>query len=311
MLVIMVISLMMICSSFSYWSMWLGLEMFNFFFIPWLLMEENHYKSSKIFYYFIIQVTGSGMMLISFNNINHIFFYLIFIFSMFVKLGSFPFHSWMIVVVENMDWYKFFFFMTLSKLGSICILFIFGLPSYIMKVSWGGMILPIWGMKLFSLRKMLAYTSIANISWILTSISLSKMMTIYYIVLYWSTFYIVCLFLKKMNIKSLKDLLNSSFSSLKMIAVLSLMGFPPFLGFFPKLMILKMLCMKKMFIESFIISLISVIPFFFYLKMLIMMFWFFHFKNMSFFCLKEKKLNITIYCLLFFFCVEFIVFLNV
>nr|QPN54231.1 NADH dehydrogenase subunit 2 [Osborniella crotophagae] len=278
-MIIILFSLIYICSSTTFWTMWLGLEMFNFFFIPWLMGDSNNYKSFKIFYYFVIQVIGSGLMLIGMVDITSpVFFYSMFI-SLILKLGSFPFHSWVLLVIEKMDWKKFSFFMTISKMGTVSIMAFFNPTLFFIKFLWGGVLVPFQGLKTMSIRKMLTFSSIAHMTWIMTAISINKTLLIFFLLLYWLVFVFTCLMFESKN--SLKDLFHSSNLFWEIFFILCAMGFPPFLGFFPKMLVLKYLCNDSLFLEAFYLGLTSIIPFYFYIKMIIMMFFCFGFKNIS------------------------------
>nr|YP_009519728.1 NADH dehydrogenase subunit 2 [Colpocephalum griffoneae]AYC65902.1 NADH dehydrogenase subunit 2 [Colpocephalum griffoneae] len=303
-----IFSLMFLISSTSFWSMWLGLEMYNFFFTPWLMEEEKYKKSSKIFFYFVIQVMASGMFLIGMSNPNSGFFYTLLLVSMLLKLGGFPLHSWVLVVVENMKWIKFSFFLTVSKIGPIVVLMMSNPMVSMIKYVLGGVITPILGLKSSSIRIMLAYSSIAYMSWIVTTICVSKSLLLFFVIIYWSIFICSCFFFKKLMMKSVKDFFRNSCSYLEMSVILSLMGFPPFLGFFPKLFTVKVLCMMSMIPEALILSTLSVIPFYFYLKMLMSMMMSFSFKNHSFLPLMTINKIIFFEVLLIMFSLEVLVY---
>nr|YP_010890505.1 NADH dehydrogenase subunit 2 [Colpocephalum eucarenum]WIM51511.1 NADH dehydrogenase subunit 2 [Colpocephalum eucarenum] len=299
MYLIFMMSIMFICSSMSYWTMWLGLEMVNFFLIPWLMEEKNVYKNSKIFFYFVVQVIATGCFLLGAMNYKSMFFFWLLLTGMIIKLGSFPLHMWVLSVVENMNWKKFSFFMTMSKMGPISVMTFINPMLSMVKLLWGGLMVPLMGLKTSSIRKMLAYSSIAHMSWIMICIVLCKSLLLFFLASYWSIFIISCLMFNSHSSSSVKDLFYPSSMYLELFLILCLMGFPPFLGFFPKLFTLKAMCFEGMMTESVVVGILSIIPFFFYLKMLIMMCMTFSYKNLSFISLKLYKKNFFLKILLF------------
>nr|YP_010926065.1 NADH dehydrogenase subunit 2 [Piagetiella africana]WKF19578.1 NADH dehydrogenase subunit 2 [Piagetiella africana] len=259
---------LLITSSFSLWSMWLGLESMNFFTIPWLMEGEDLQKMLKCFMYFIVQCASSSMFLMGTLDIMNIYFFVLATTSMMLKMGVFPFHIWMIHVVEMMKWKKFSIFMTILKMPPLTVMLYLNPELWVMKVSWGGLLSPTQGLKNLSIRMMLTYSSVSYYSWLMIVVVLSKNLTFFFLMAYWTVLIMSCVMFSYKICNSVKDLISKKFHILDGYIMMSVMGFPPFLGFYPKLFTMKNMVFNNMVMESLMLSFMSLMPMYMYLKML-------------------------------------------
>lgn len=129
----------------------------------------------------------------------------------------------------------------------------------------------IGGLNQNSLRKLLAFSSINHIGWIISAIIFNENLWLVYFLIY--TFLNICVIImfNKYKIFYLNQIytlfMGSTVIKFSLLtSLLSLGGLPPFLGFIPKWLIIQSLIFIKLnFINIFIIC-ISLITLFYYLK---------------------------------------------
>jgi len=200
------------------------------------------------------------------------FFNIIIIITIILKLGAAPFHFWFPNVIENLNWSNNLILITWQKLSPIIILSYLELNNLcIFFVILSTLIGAIGGLNQISLRKLIAFSSINHIGWIIIALTFNESIWLIYFILYsFLNFSIIYLF-KIFQIFYLNQIyslfINSYFLKFYLItSILSLGGLPPFLGFLPKWLIIQSLIFLNLnLITLFLIS-IRLITLFYYLK---------------------------------------------
>ena len=223
-------------------------------------------------------------------------FYLVFI-SIFFKLALAPFHIWSPDIYEGSLTSSTVFFTVLPKLSLFIFLirifyitysfFVETSTSFIVIVGLLSVIVGSFvGLEIRKIKSLLAYSSISHMGYVLLACSVFTIegysSALSYLIVYmitslgvWSVF--LLLRIKKLNQKKTnKDLadfsgLNNSnpvLSSVFVIVLLSLAGFPPFLGFYVKLKVFFSLIQEMKYVVSIIIILCSVLSTFYYIRLL-------------------------------------------
>jgi NADH-quinone oxidoreductase subunit N len=276
--------------------------------------------------YFILGAIGSGLILYGISiiygisgsvNLGNIFLlithinqfeYLAFLISFFYgllflstgllfKLGAAPFHAWLPDVYEGSPKHITLFFTTLPKITLICLLLrlfldigedisiFFSSFFYFCSVSsiFIGSLVALQQKKI---KRLLAYSSISHIGFILIGFTVCSFKSIefilFYLVIYiimsfniWSIFLAV-----KLKNKPLKYLtsctnfskINPVLSTLIILNLFSLAGIPPLAGFFSKVFIL-FLAIENSFIGLATLAvIISVVSAFYYLRLIKILF---------------------------------------
>lgn len=130
----------------------------------------------------------------------------------------------------------------------------------------------IGGFNQTSLRKLIAFSSINNLSWIIIAFKIRENLWLFYLLIYTFLIRIICFLFNILNIYYINQLYNSNiYYSIKifiLINFLSLGGLPPFIGFFPKWIIINFILTNNFLIISFILILISLIILFFYIRII-------------------------------------------
>nr|YP_010166595.1 NADH dehydrogenase subunit 2 [Hydroporus analis]QRV62686.1 NADH dehydrogenase subunit 2 [Hydroporus analis] len=271
-------------SSYSWLGVWMGLEINLLSFIPLINMKNNQYSSESSIKYFLIQALTSSILLFTIimlisksKMINEMFFFnktlmMIMNSAILLKLGAAPFHFWFPEIIEGLNWINSLILMTWQKIAPMMIL------SYTMKINYflytiiifSTLIGSIGGLNQISLRKMLAYSSINHIGWMLTSFIMNEIIWIMYFLIYSFISLSIILMFNKFNIFMLNQLfmMMNNFNIIKyfmLMNLLSLGGLPPFLGFLPKWIIIQNISQNNFLLITFMI-LMSLITLFFYMR---------------------------------------------
>ena len=264
--------------------------------------------------YFSLGALSSGFLLfgismvyfdnssIQFSDINNISYFTeiglaLILISLFFKVSAAPFHIWTPDVYQGSPTIAVLFFATLPKFASLIFLFRFfiemDISSYqslifIFKaVCISSLLIGAYGaMTQTNIKRLLAFSSINHIGFILLSILSFKLLTygifFFYLIIYLITsFGVFSILLTLRNDKGELSLISDlsglkTHNKSKAIALLvlffSLAGIPPFAGFFAKFFILAATINEGYFYLSLIAVLSSVIAAFYYLTVIRNMF---------------------------------------
>lgn len=125
------------------------------------------------------------------------------------------------------------------------------------------------GLNFSSLKKIISFSSINQISWIILSLINNKLFKIY-LIFYFFLIWIIIKSITFFNLKYLNQIYNLNIKNkfIKLfifINFLSLGGLPPFLGFYPKLLIILK---TNNFLITFLIVIFTIISLFIYLRII-------------------------------------------
>nr|YP_010710171.1 NADH dehydrogenase subunit 2 [Narosa fulgens]WCS41471.1 NADH dehydrogenase subunit 2 [Narosa fulgens] len=288
---ILIFSTLISISANSWFGCWIGLEINLLSFIPLISNSNNLLSNEASLKYFLTQ---------SFASINFLFlilFKLIFMknflinnfimiminSSLFMKMGSVPFHFWFPNVIEGLSWFNAFILMTWQKISPMILLsYFFNKNFLILIMILNSIIGALGGLNQTSLRKLMAFSSINNLSWMLSTILISENLWMFYFIFYMFLISTLCIFFHIFNLFFINQLFILNFNSMIkiffLINFLSLGGLPPFIGFFPKWTVINFLMMNNYFIISFIFIMMSLILLFFYIRIIYSSFMFNYFK---------------------------------
>nr|UHA56229.1 NADH dehydrogenase subunit 2 [Sphingomorpha chlorea] len=287
----LIFSTLISISSNSWLGCWIGLEINLLSFIPLISNSNNLLATEASLKYFLTQSIASINFLFSIlmkmmmlKNFEMNFFLSIMInSSMLMKMGASPFHFWFPNIVEGLSWFNNFILMTWQKITPMIVLsYYFNKNFILMIIMMNAIIGALGGLNQTSLRKILAFSSINNLSWMLSSIMISENLWLFYFMMYSFLISIMCFTFFIFNVFFINQLfINNMNSMIKinlLINFLSLGGLPPFIGFFPKWIIINFLIMNKMYFLTFILIMMSLILLFFYIRIIYSTFMFNYFK---------------------------------
>nr|AXS65831.1 NADH dehydrogenase subunit 2 [Curculionoidea sp. 29 KM-2017] len=308
----LILGIFIVISSNSWFSMWMGLEINLLSFIPLMMKKNNSYSNESALKYFLIQVMASIMLLISIIlnsyyydfvmlNYNEILNFTLYS-SIMTKMGAAPFHFWFIEVIEGLNWNNSLILLTLQKISPFIIIsYTKMFFNFIYMVIILSVILStVSSLNLSSLRKVMAFSSINHMGWMLILILLNKSLWLYYLMIYCFINLLVIYIFKKNKIFYIFQLNNLEKNKiLKFIFslnILSLGGFPPFIGFYMKWISLNFMLENKLMLLALIMILCSLIMLYIYTRLI---FYSFAIKLFEL-KLKTKKINIFFLILNFF-----------
>lgn len=204
-----------------------------------------------------------------FNNLPSTLIYA----TLILKLGAAPFHFWFPNVIENISWINCLILITWQKLAPMIII------SYLINLNCLSFIFIILssligrlaGLNQISIRKLISFSSINHLGWMLTAIIFNEFLWFIYFFIYTILNFVVVYIFKIFQIFYLNQIYSIFFSSYYvkfslLISILSLGGLPPFLGFLPKWLVIQSLIIIKMNFLNLILILTRLITLFYYLK---------------------------------------------
>nr|QIV24718.1 NADH dehydrogenase subunit 2 [Howea angulata] len=270
-------------SSYSWMSMWIGLEINLLSIIPLLSDSKNLFPSESAIKYFITQAMASTILLFSivssmnlaeFQTPQPNFFLLMILNSaLLTKMGAAPFHFWLPEVMEGLNWNNNLIMLTWQKVAPmILLMYNCKMTMFLsMVIVFSSLVSGILGLNQISLRKIMAYSSINHIGWMIASMLNSQAIWLIYFLTYVIITFNIVLIFNLLNVFYLKQLFNSmnSNKSIKFFFILNFMslgGLPPFLGFFPKWITINNLIQNNFLAISIILIVFTLIPLFFYLR---------------------------------------------
>nr|QNP10058.1 NADH dehydrogenase subunit 2 [Ochthebius peisonis] len=266
-------------SSYSWMGMWMGLEINLLSIIPLFSNSKNMLSNEASLKYFITQALASTIMLFSIIMISsNLFeswnnnFNLIFNSSMLTKMGAAPFHFWFPEVMEGLNWNNCLMLLTWQKIAPMILLtYSNNMMFFFFIIIVSMMISGIMGLNQTSLRKILAFSSINHIGWMISSMIFMETIWIIYFIVYSIISINIILIFKEFKIFYLKQLFNSmnKNSMIKMFFImnfLSLGGLPPFLGFMPKWLTIQTLIENNLFLMTFMMVILTLITLYFYMR---------------------------------------------
>nr|YP_009995272.1 NADH dehydrogenase subunit 2 [Ochthebius quadricollis]QNP09662.1 NADH dehydrogenase subunit 2 [Ochthebius quadricollis] len=278
-LISMMIGTLITISSYSWMGMWMGLEINLLSIIPLFTNSKNMLNNESALKYFITQAMASTIMLFSIiilssnilenweNNLN-----MIFNSSMFTKMGAAPFHFWFPEVMEGLNWNNCLLLLTWQKIAPMILIMYNNMTMFFsIIIIFSMMISGILGINQTSMRKILAYSSINHIGWMISSMMFMETIWMIYFITYSIISINIIMIFKKFNLfymKQIFTMLNNN-NMLKMFFImnfLSLGGLPPFLGFLPKWLTIQLLIENNMIMITTIMVIMTLFTLYFYMR---------------------------------------------
>nr|AIL29298.1 NADH dehydrogenase subunit 2 [Ammodramus maritimus] len=289
---IFIISLLLgttITASSNHWIMaWMGLEINTLAILP-LISKSHHPRAIEAATkYFLTQATASTLVLFSsmtnawstgqwdITQLTHPMSCLILTSAVAMKLGLVPFHFWFPEVLQGSPITTGLLLSTLMKLPPITLLYMTS-PSLnptllttlaILSAAIGGWM----GLNQTQIRKILAFSSISHLGWMAIIIIYNPKLTLLNFCLYTMMTATVFLILNTIKVLKLSTLMTAwtkipSLNTMLLLTLLSLAGLPPLTGFLPKWLIIQELTKQDMAPAATLISLLSLLSLFFYLRL--------------------------------------------
>nr|APX40356.1 NADH dehydrogenase subunit 2 [Stylosomus ilicicola] len=279
----MITGLMITISSNSWMSMWIGLEVNLLSIIPLLSTNKLYNSAEATIKYFITQVMASSIFLMSIilmiNSNEQLFFQqsnllMITQSALFIKMGAAPFHAWFPEVMEGLSWSNCMIMLTLQKIAPMIILLNIIKPSLLifLVIMTSLIVGGLFGINQVSIRKIMAYSSINHIGWMIAAMLSMKSLWSLYFIIYSTISANIIFILNVANLKTIGQIslifktnkINSLFFSMNFF---SLGGLPPYFGFLPKWFTIQQLNLNNYLFLSIFMLVITLVTLYFYLRM--------------------------------------------
>lgn len=280
-LVILIVSVFIIISSPSWLGTWVSLEVNLISFIPMILSREYITRVESCIKYFLVQAFSSLLILVSiltsvsFNNIewvNYSSLIIILTVALIIKLGAAPFHFWFPAVSSGISWYQNFILITVQKLGPIIMLnYIWNLlPVSMIIILCSVYVGAVGGLNQRSLRKLIAYSSINHLGWILTACYFGVKFLLIYFFIYIITNLFLVIVIQNSGMYYLSQIYyygGGGFNRLLiLIAWFSFGGLPPFIGFFGKWVVIRVIIRGSIGALCIFIIFMSLVSLYYYTR---------------------------------------------
>nr|YP_009628969.1 NADH dehydrogenase subunit 2 [Metapenaeus joyneri]QBX88871.1 NADH dehydrogenase subunit 2 [Metapenaeus joyneri] len=264
-------------SSTSWFGAWIGLELNLLSFIPIISSKNNQYSSEAALKYFLIQALGSSIIILaaSLMLIKTIPANMLLCIALLLKAGAAPFHFWFPSVMEGLQWPQAIVLMTIQKIAPLSLMSYLNIstiyPMLMSAVILSAMIGAIGGINQTLLRKIMAYSSINHMAWMLVAMTISETSWLLYFLFYCLVASSVALLFNYQEAFHISRLFNhTNFSPeiklLTLMALLSLGGLPPFTGFIPKWFIIQEMVSASLFFTLTILLMSALLTLFYYLR---------------------------------------------
>nr|ASX98201.1 NADH dehydrogenase subunit 2 [Xerotyphlops socotranus] len=278
-----------ITASSQHWLLaWLGLELNTLTIIPVIAKSHHPRAMEATTKYFLTQAMASSMILfaattnamytgqweIKFMTTPISMFALTL--ALLMKVGSTPFHFWVPEVVQGTQTEIGLVILTWQKLAPMALiltsennlhqeLLLFSALLSILLGGWGGL-------NQTQLRKLMAFSSISHVGWMLmTALFAPKvtMIALLFYILLSTPMFLSMLLTSSKNIKDvgLSWNLSPPVAMMTLVVLMSLSGMPPLTGFMPKLMILKELTNHNLLPLATLAAVLSTLSLYFYLHL--------------------------------------------
>nr|AYD42174.1 NADH dehydrogenase subunit 2 [Plethodon wehrlei] len=275
--------------SSNHWFLaWVGLELNTLAIIP-LMSKMHHPRATEATTkYFLTQSMASALLLFAttlnawytgewtiINMQTPIPTFMLTI-ALMIKLAVAPFHLWLPDVIQGLNLMACLIVLTWQKLAPLALLIqispelnstlitLLGTLSLLIG-GWGGLNQP-------HLRKIMAFSSIAHLGWMIIIMpylpSLTQLNLLVYLLMTTAVF-LMMMMLQTTNMNKMASswMKNFPLFSMMMITLMSLGGLPPMSGFLPKWVILEELTKQNMIPLAMFAVASTLLSLFFYLRL--------------------------------------------
>nr|AOY39630.1 NADH dehydrogenase subunit 2 [Scolytinae sp. BMNH 1039996] len=280
----MISGTLMAISSISWFIAWIGLEINLLSMIPLMKLFKNKFSTEATIKYFMTQALASSLVLmaallfLNFKTMSSpipLIMSILMSSALLTKMGAAPFHFWLPEVISGCKWTITLLMLTWQKIAPMILLMFSNPLDYflILIILTSSIIGGISGLNQVCLRKILAYSSINHISWMLAASMISTTTWLLYFIIYSLINLSLILnllnnniyFIPQINKMMMTNKINKMIFS---INFLSLGGLPPLLGFAPKWLTIYFLSLTNMFFLTTILILSTLISLFMYLRII-------------------------------------------
>nr|NP_990990.1 NADH dehydrogenase subunit 2 [Elops hawaiensis]BAD12274.1 NADH dehydrogenase subunit 2 [Elops hawaiensis] len=273
----------------SHWLLaWMGLEINTMAILPLMARQHHPRAVEATTKYFLTQATAAALILFAslmnawttgewnIQQLSDPLATTLITLGLALKIGLAPVHFWLPEVLQGLDLTTGLILSTWQKLAPFALiyqiapatqptlLFTLGVLSA-MVGGWGGL-------NQTQLRKILAYSSIAHLGWMIIVLQMMPNLTLLALATYILMTAAMFMTLKtttstKINTLALAWPKTPVLTTLTMLTLLSLGGLPPLTGFMPKWLIIQELAKQDLAIAATTMAMTALLSLFFYLRL--------------------------------------------
>nr|QHB77483.1 NADH dehydrogenase subunit 2 [Hylomyscus stella]QHB77496.1 NADH dehydrogenase subunit 2 [Hylomyscus stella]QHB77644.1 NADH dehydrogenase subunit 2 [Hylomyscus stella] len=280
---------MITMSSYNLLLMWVGLELSLLAIVPILINKKNPRSTEAATKYFVTQATASMIILLAiilnykqlgtwtFQQQTNNLILMMTLMSLSMKLGLAPFHHWLPEVTQGIELHTGLILLTWQKIAPLSILLqIYNMlnPTITLTMAILSIFIGAWGgLNQTQMRKIMAYSSIAHMGWMLAIISFNPSLTLLNLIIYIMMtipMFMVMMLNSSTTMNSISLLWNKTPMMISMMSIilLSLGGLPPLTGFLPKWMIITELLNNNCLILTTMMAMMALLNLFFYTRLI-------------------------------------------
>nr|YP_004347562.1 NADH dehydrogenase subunit 2 [Lagocephalus laevigatus]WMI35509.1 NADH dehydrogenase subunit 2 [Lagocephalus laevigatus]BAK10004.1 NADH dehydrogenase subunit 2 [Lagocephalus laevigatus] len=272
----------------SHWLIaWMGLEINTLAIIPMMAQHHHPRAVEAATKYFLTQATAAAMLLFAsttnawisgqwdIQQMTHPLPTTMITLALAFKIGLAPLHMWLPEVLQGLDLVTGLVLSTWQKLAPFALILQLhpNNPKLLMMMGLLSVLVGGWGgMNQTQLRKILAYSSIAHLGWMVLILKFSPTLTLLTLSLYLimtSSTFLAFIMNKTTTINALATswAKTPTITALVPLLLLSLGGLPPLTGFMPKWLILQELTKQELALAATLAALSALLSLYFYLRL--------------------------------------------
>lgn len=196
--------------------------------------------------------------------------------ALFLKIGAAPFHQWVVSISPGLRWQSLILLLVPQKIAPLILVsttcsslktILFSI--FIVRRALTGRL---GGLLVTSLKKIIVFSSITHLSWLLTSILIQKRIWIIYFTVYSLITLSIISSFSKINLLTISRVVRNKKKNTKnfiVINLLSLAGLPPFSGFLIKIIVTIELTRSNLALLLPLLLSRTIISLFFYIRVAI------------------------------------------
>nr|WET58879.1 NADH dehydrogenase subunit 2 [Troglonectes sp. 2 TL-2023] len=273
----------------SHWLLaWMGLEINTLAITP-LMAQQHHPRAVEATTkYFLTQATAAAMILFAattnawitgewdINNLSHPLASTMVITALALKIGLAPMHFWLPEVLQGLDLLTGLILSTWQKLAPFALIIQMAPTTNPLMLTSLGILSTLiggWGgLNQTQIRKILAYSSIAHMGWMMVILQYAPHLTLLALstyILMTSTAFLSLKMASTTKITTLTTMWSKTpvLASTTALTLLSLGGLPPLTGFMPKWLILQEMTKQELPLTATIMALAALLSLYFYLRL--------------------------------------------
>nr|ALJ30555.1 NADH dehydrogenase subunit 2 [Holcosus undulatus amphigrammus] len=279
----------LITMSSNHWLLaWLGLEINMMAIVP-LISKMHHPRATEATTKYFLAQTGASLLMLFSSTLNawHLGTWDItqltnqtactaLTIALCMKIGLAPMHLWLPEVMQGTTLKMALIIATWQKLAPMTLIIMTSnshSKPLLMLMATLSIIIGGWGgLNQTQTRKIMAYSSIANMGWMIIILQQAPKLTTLTLLIYivmTTTLFMTLLPQKTKTIKTISTtwMMSPTLTTIMMLTLTSLGGLPPMTGFMPKWLILEKLLNDNMTSLATLTAMATLLSLFFYMRL--------------------------------------------